>query len=646
MIASGHDVYRRAFLRGLKPDPILTVCEWADAHRMLSQRSSAEPGKWRTKRTPYLKEIMECLSAQSPIEEVVFMAGAQLGKSETLNNWTGYIIDRSPGPMMMVQPTVELAKRYSKQRVDPLLEETPRLKAKVKPARERDGGNTQLAKEFPGGILVLTGANSAVGLRSLPARFLGMDEIDGYPVDVDGEGDPVTLARARTRTFARRKILLTSTPTIAGRSRIEQAFNESDQRRYYVPCPECGHMQVIKWANLKWDENHIEDVYLECEERKCKIREHNKTKMLEAGEWRADNPNPKSVKIAGFHINSLYSPVGWFSWADAVKLWLDSYKYPDRLRAFVNTVLGEVWKEQGDAPDWRRLYERRESFQIGVVPQSVNILFLTAGVDVQKDRLEIQVIGWTSDKQSYSIDYVVIPGDTADTSDRGPWGDLHDLIMSSQYGMPLILTGIDSGYETQTVYDFVRRFPPNKVIATKGFDHLQVMVGMPNAVDVVVSGRKIRRGLKVWPIGSSLIKTEIYANLRLDRPTDTELAAHGFPPGFIHHPQYGEDFFKQLTAEQIMSRIVKGYRKFEWTKVYERNEALDTMVIARACAAVVGLDRMAAQSRINDASEKQPEIRRETDDKIQKTDESRENFAQNREKAPIVIQRKKSSFWG
>lgn len=643
---SGHDVYRLSFLRGLKPDPILTVAEWADAHRMLSQRSSAEPGKWRTKRTPYLKEIMECLSAQSPIEEVVFMAGAQLGKSESLNNWTGYVIDRMPGPMLMVQPTVELAKRYSKQRVDPLLEETPRLKAKVKPSRERDGGNTQLAKEFPGGILVLTGANSAVGLRSLPARFLGMDEIDGYPQDVDGEGDPVTLARARTRTFARRKILLTSTPTIAGRSRIEQAFNESDQRRYYVPCPHCGHMQVIKWANLKWDEKKPDDVYLECEENKCQVKEQYKTSMLERGEWRADNPNPKSLKIAGFHINSLYSPVGWFSWADAVKLWIDSYKYPDRLRAFVNTVLGEVWREQGDAPDWRRLYERRENYKIGEIPQGADILFLTAGVDVQKDRLEMQVVGWAKDKQAYSIDYIVIPGDTADTGPTGPWADLHDKILDGTYGMDIRMIAIDSGFQTQTVYDFVRRYPSNKVIATKGFDHLQVPVGMPTAVDVISTGRKIRRGLKVWPIGSTSIKTEIYAHLRMERPTETELAVNGYPPGYIHLPQYDEEFFKQLVAEQIMSRIVKGYRKFEWTKVYERNEALDTMVMARACASVLGLDRMAAQARPQSQAETQPEIRRESDENPQKTDETAGNFAQNQRKEPIIIQRKKSSFWG
>jgi phage terminase large subunit GpA-like protein len=229
-ITTGAKAYNRGFDQGLRPDPLLTVSEWADRHRRLSARASSEPGPWRTGRTPYLREIMDCLSPSSPIERVVVMKGAQVGLTECGNNWAGYVIHHAPGPMLAVLPTVEMAKRNSKQRIDPLIEESPALRQRVKPARSRDSGNTVLAKEFPGGVLVMTGANSGVGLRSMPVRYLFLDEVDGYPGDVDGEGDPVALAEARTRTFARRKIFIVSTPTIHGLSRIERDYEASDRR--------------------------------------------------------------------------------------------------------------------------------------------------------------------------------------------------------------------------------------------------------------------------------------------------------------------------------------------------------------------------------------------------------------------------------
>jgi phage terminase large subunit GpA-like protein len=202
----GFDAIAEAWREGLTPDPLLTVSEWADQYRVLSGKSASEPGKWRTNRTPYLKEIMDCLSPTSPVERVVFMKGAQVGGTECGNNWIGYVIHLAPGPMMAVAPTVEMAKRNSKQRIDPLIEESPTLSSLIAPARARDSGNTILGKEFRGGVLVMTGANSAVGLRSMPVRYLFLDEVDGYPGDVEGEGDAIALAEARTRTFARRKI--------------------------------------------------------------------------------------------------------------------------------------------------------------------------------------------------------------------------------------------------------------------------------------------------------------------------------------------------------------------------------------------------------------------------------------------------------
>ena len=235
-----------AFNKGLRPDSIMSVSDWADANRVLSQTASSEPGRFRTSRTPYLREIMDALSPTSKYEKVVFMKGAQIGGTEAGNNWIGYIIDQAPGPMLVVQPTVEMGKRWSKGRLAPLIEDTVCLRNKVKDPRSRDSGNTVQSKEFPGGQIVITGANSAVGLRSMPVRYLFCDEVDAYPPDADSEGDPLTLAIQRTATFARRKIFIVSTPTIQGLSRIEKEFNSTDQRYYFVPCPFCGEFQALK----------------------------------------------------------------------------------------------------------------------------------------------------------------------------------------------------------------------------------------------------------------------------------------------------------------------------------------------------------------------------------------------------------------
>jgi phage terminase large subunit GpA-like protein len=271
-----------AYHAGLCPDSILLVSDWADANRILSQTASSEPGKFRTERTPYLKEIMDALSPSSPVEKVVFMKGSQIGGTEAGNNWIGYVIDQAPGPMLVVQPTDEMGKRWSKGRLAPLIEDTLCLRGKVKDPRSRDSGNTVQSKEFPGGIVVITGANSAVGLRSMPVRYLFLDEIDAYPPDADSEGDPLTLAIQRTSTFARKKIFIVSTPTIQGLSRIEKEFNETDRRYFFVPCPHCGFFQILKWENIHYDTDPLQAVY-RCESCKEDIHNHHKTEMLSEG---------------------------------------------------------------------------------------------------------------------------------------------------------------------------------------------------------------------------------------------------------------------------------------------------------------------------------------------------------------------------
>jgi phage terminase large subunit GpA-like protein len=264
-VFDGAEELAQAWRDGLLPDPALTVSEWADQHRVLSPRASAEPGRYRTDRTPYMREIVDALSPMYPVRRIVVMKSAQVGFTEGGNNWIGYVIHHAPGPMLAVQPTVELAKRFSRQRIEPLIAESPALRERVKPARSRDAGNTVLSKEFPAGLLVITGANSAVGLRSMPARYLFLDEVDAYPPSADEEGDPVALAEARTRTFSwRSKILLGSTPTIHGLSRIEREYEATDQRRYFVPCPHCGEMQWLKFERLRWDKGKPETAHYEC----------------------------------------------------------------------------------------------------------------------------------------------------------------------------------------------------------------------------------------------------------------------------------------------------------------------------------------------------------------------------------------------
>ena len=576
-------MYKEYFKLGLRPDSILSVSEWADKYRVLSQTASSEPGRFRTSRTPYLKEIMDCLSSTSDVERVVFMKGAQIGGTEAGNNWLGYIIDQAPGATLVVQPTVEMGKRWSKGRLAPLIEDSPRLRDKVKSARSRDSGNTVQSKEFPGGIIVITGANSAVGLRSMPVRYLFLDEVDAYPLDADSEGDPVSLAIQRTATFTRRKILLVSTPTIKGISRIEKEFEESDQRYFFVPCPYCGGFQALHWENLRYDSEF--NTHYECEFCKKEIYNYQKTEIMSKGEWRSTN-KASNGKIAGFHLSSLYSPVGWMDWETCARNYEAAKDDDQRLKAWVNTTLGLPWEDKGECPDWGVLFDRREHYKIGVVPKGG--LVLTAGVDVQNDRLEIEIVAWGRNKESWSVDYRVIDGSptTQDT-----WDKLSKILEETfesedKVDRRISMMAIDTGFSTQDVYTWVRNNSVHNVMAVKGSAASLVPVNSPNKVDVNIRGKKIKGGVRLWTLGVSLIKSEIYGWLKHTANEDGS-----FPRGYMHIPEYPTEYFKQLTSEQLVTRVVKGYPKREWQKTRERNEALDCRVYARAAAIALGIDR-------------------------------------------------------
>jgi len=597
MLPDADTIYNKAFDRGLRPDPLLKVSEWADQHRRLSGKGASEPGPWRTSRTPYLREIMDCLSPSSPYERVVFMKGAQIGATECGNNWIGYVIHHAPGPMLAVLPTVEMAKRNSRQRIDPLIEESEVLSSLVKPARARDSGNTVLTKSFQGGLLAMTGANSAVGLRSMPVRYLFLDEVDGYPGDIDGEGDPVALAEARTRTFARRKVFIVSTPTVKGVSRIEREFEASDQRRYFVPCPHCGHFQWLEFERLRWEKGQPGTAHYLCEDCDGTIHEHHKTRMLEQGEWRSTVKSDKgNEKTAGFHISSLYSPIGWRSWAEIATAWEMAQGNDAAVKSVKNTDLGETWVETGEAPDWQRLYDQRESGPAGIV--SSKGLFLTAGVDVQKDRLEVDVWAWGRGLESWLVDHIVIDGGPQRPEAWLELAGLLDQTWAHEGGAHLRIAkmAIDTGYEAPAVYAWARKAGFGQVAPIKGAEgfNRSSPVSGPTLVDATDGGKKLRRGARLWTVAVSTFKSETYRFLRAERPTDEERAEGAdYLPGTVHLPKWVDaEWLKQLVAEQLITvKNKRGFTRLEWQKLRERNEALDCRVYARAAAWIVGIDR-------------------------------------------------------
>jgi phage terminase large subunit GpA-like protein len=562
---------------------------------MLSSKASAEPGRWRTSRTPYLRAIMDCLSPTSAVERVVFMKAAQLGATEMGSNWIGYVIHHAPGPMMAVWPTVDMAKRNSKQRIDPLIEESAALSALISLARSRDSGNTILAKEFRGGVLVMTGANSAVGLRSMPVRYLFLDEVDGYPLDVEGEGDAISLAEARTRTFARRKIFIVSTPTISGVSAIEREYEASNQQRYFVPCPHCAHRQWLRFEQLRWGKGQPETAAYICESCDTAIHEHHKTWMLEHGEWRAMAPE-LGTKTAGFHLSSLYSPVGWRSWREIAVAWENAVSKVSgsaaAIKTFKNTELGETWVEEGEAPDWQRLIERREDYRIGTVP--VGGLLLVGGADVQKDRIEASVWAFGRGKECWLVEHRVLMGDTARET---VWGQLAAMLgetwtHSSGAEMALSRLALDTGFATQEAYAFVRSCRDPRLMAVKGIARGAALIGTPTAVDVTQSGKRLRRGIKVFSVVGGIAKLEFYNNLRKAPDVQDDGVTVKYPAGFVHLPKVDAEFVQQLCAEQLITRRDRnGFAHREWQKMRERNEALDCYVYARASASAAGLDR-------------------------------------------------------
>lgn len=594
------------FLEFGRPPPRLTTTEWAEQHRRLAGTESAEPGPYRVSRTPYAREPQDCMSARSTVEEVVLMWAAQTSKTTVLLNCLGSAIGTNPGPIMIVWPTNTVAKRNSRQRIAPLLNESEQLSGKVAANRSRDKANTTLLKEFHGGILVIAGANSAADLRSTPVRDLYLDEVDNFPLDVDGEGDPSKLAEARQTTFARRKRLRSSTPTTKGMSRIEEAFLGSDRCRYHVPCPHCGAYQPLEFGTkdahgLKWSKDAsgapiLSTVRYVCRENGCEIREASKGTMLARGLWVAENPGAQGGRVRGFHLNGLYSPLGWLSWRTIAQEWHEAMQAAGRgdlslLRVFINTRLAETFEEQGDKADGHALRERAADLELGVVAVGCA---LTLGVDVQRDRIEARLYSWARGMERQLVDRAVFWGDpTLPESDTGsPWAQLSEYRRAEVRNIdgalvPLLATMIDSsdGHTTQAVYVYCRQHQHQSVHAIKGSSQpgRPIVSARPRLLDINWRGQAVKRGVKLWSIGTDTAKAEIYGRLRVQTPG----------PGFVHlSGRLPADEFDQITSERLVTRYVKGQPKFEWVRPPgKRNEGLDCAVYALAAAHWVGIDR-------------------------------------------------------
>ena len=577
-------MFESAYALGWTTEPDISVSEWADKFRILSDVASSEPGRWRTDRTPYLREIMDSLSPRDPIERIVFMKGAQVGGTECGNNWLGYTIHSYPGPMLMVQPTVDVAKRVSKQRIAPMIAATPVLRERVAASRSRDSGNTVQVKEFAGGILLITGSNSSAGLRSMPIRSLFLDEADEYPGDVGGQGDPVALAEKRTATFAHRKVFIPSTPTIRGISRVETEFLASDRRYFYVPCMVCGAMDFLTWSGfrdflratdgghhrIEWDEGAPETARMICGTCGEATSESVKTEMLSRGEWRA---TAESSKTRGFHLSALYSPLGWRSWESCAREFLLAKSDPFKLKTWVNTVLAETWEEGGDAVEASSLMARREVYA-GEVPAGVGVL--VAAVDVQGDRLELVVKGYGEREESWLVAFHQMLGDPARDE---TWHELDRMLSQtfkheSGQSMRIECTTIDSGgLHTEQVYRYVKARPGRNILAIKG-------------------GNVPGRPLVERPSANNSYRVPLFV-LCVDTGKDIimgRLQIRQRGPGYIHLPAWADDeYVEQLTAERAVRKYIKGRGAVrQWVKVRDRNEAFDLEVYALAALYILG----------------------------------------------------------
>lgn len=556
----------------MAPPPDLTVSQWADARRRLSPEASAEPGRWDTRRAEYQREIMDAVSDPT-IHTVVVMSSGQVGKTEIELNGLGYFIDQDPAPILFLQPTVEMGEAFSKDRLAPMLRDTPALQGKVKDARSRDSGNTTLHKQFPGGHVTIAGANSPASLASRPIRVLFCDEVDRYPASAGTEGDPVALATKRTTTFWNRKVVMVSTPTVKGASRIEAAYLESDQRVRLVACPHCGHEQRLVWANVKWPEGRPGEALYACAGDGCGTLwdDVERWRAVKAGRWDAQAP---FNGIAGFHLSELYSP--WRKLSETVSDFLAAKVAPERLQAWVNTALGETWEDRTGAISDADLLGRGEDWGLEIVPEPA--LVLTAGVDVQHDRFEVTILGWSEAGTAFVLGHEVLYGDVIGGDDT--WSDLDQLLARSfphalggRVKIDAVSVDAGDGATAKAVLNFCRARSRRRVMAIKGEDGFRRQP----------MERSKGREKALWLVGVDTLKGTLFARLS---------APGGETAPIRFSCDLAPAWFEQLVSERLVTTHSRGVpvRRFERIPG-RRAEALDCTVYAMAARQVLtGID--------------------------------------------------------
>lgn len=581
-----------AFVRACRPRSHLTGSEWADLYRYVAPGTTPEPGPWRTSRVPYLREPLDA-ATDHETEIVVMMCSSQVGKSEMLLNVMGYYVDQEPAPQLILQPTVEAAEGFSKERIDPTFRYSPGLRGKVA-AEGQDGrgtsrksANTMRMKHFDGGYIAMVGANSPAGLSSRPIRVLLADEVDRY--GTTKEGDPLKLAMQRTTNFHNRKIVLVSTPTIKGQSKIEAWFERSDKRFLHVPCPRCGAFQRFVWSQVKWDRSdsgeHLPDTArYECAHCAGVIRGAGRidADLLAAGEWVATAVSP----IRGFHLSSLYSP--WVELRALVAEFVEATKTRSRegLMEFINLKLGEPWEEHEDALDYEVIFARRREYYDAELPDDV--LVLTAAVDVQDTYLAAEVVGWGLGKESWGIEYRIFMGDPGQDA---VWQQLDDFLLRPRHFANGSTLGISSvcidsgGHFTTEVYRFCKPREARRIFAIKG----RGGVGLPLVGKPV---RNNRIGAVRFDLGVDEGKMLVLSRLRIEEEG----------PGYCHFPRdidrgYDVEYFRGLLSERPTYRTEGGRTVVKWSKVYERNEPLDIRNYATAALEILNPDLEALAKR-------------------------------------------------
>jgi phage terminase large subunit GpA-like protein len=579
-----------AAARGLDCPPAMSLSQWADEHVWLSPEDSAEEGKFHTARAEYQRGMMDAISDPA-ISDVVLKCSAQVGKTRILLNAIGYYIDHDPCPLMLVQPTLEMAEAFSKERLAPMLRDTPQLAGKVGEARSRDSGNTLRSKKFPGGDLAMVGANSPASLSSRPRRVVLFDEVSRYDRSAGTEGDPVNLGKKRTNNFWNAKRVYVSSPGIEGLCRITDLWELSDKRRFFVDCPYCKETQYLEFdTHLKYVEGpgrmadsgemlrQAVDAWMECSQCMRRWSEAERQAAVSAGVWVDTAP---FTGIAGFHIWEGLSP--WSTPLKIANAWLEAQGKPEQIKTFRNTVQGETYKQEGNFLDWERLTGRRGEFDPFTAPNGV--LFVTAGVDVQSDRIVADYWGWGRERRRWFLGRSVLLGDTTRLE---VWKDLTDDLArvfphETGHELRVARVAIDSGHASTQVYDWAKsNRQSGQVIVVKGQASGDALIGQPVATDINRAGKHIKAGVRVWPVNVSMCKQEIYGCLGQDKPGPND----PIPAGWVSFHHETEDaWFRELTVERFVIHIVKGFRKGDWVKPPgARNEALDCANYARAAA--------------------------------------------------------------